>query len=69
MREANIRAEEGAIGGTAQKVGGPLSKEGFIGKHFTTEGSVGGTVEENMGGTKKPGSKVDRSEMYGGFGA
>lgn len=44
---------EGAIGGTAQKIGGPLDKDGAIGKQFTTEGSVGGTVQENMGGTKK----------------
>ncbi|KAJ4420317.1 hypothetical protein N0V82_004416 [Gnomoniopsis sp. IMI 355080] len=43
---------EGAIGGAAQKVGGPFDKEGAIGKQFTTGGSVGGTVQENMGGTK-----------------
>lgn len=34
----------------AQKVGGPFDKEGAIGKQFTTEGSIGGTVQENMGG-------------------
>jgi hypothetical protein len=44
---------EGAIGGTAQKIGGPLDKEGMIGKQFTTEGSIGGTVQNMMGGTKK----------------
>lgn len=42
--------EEGAIGGTAQKVGGPLDKEGMIGKQFTTEGSVGGSVQSALGG-------------------
>lgn len=43
---------EGAIGGVAQKVGGPLDKDGAIGKQFTTDGSIGGTVQENLGGTK-----------------
>ena len=45
---------EGAIGGTAQKIGGPLDKEGMIGKQFTTEGSIGGKVQEMMGGKSKP---------------
>ncbi|KAG7287338.1 hypothetical protein NEMBOFW57_006847 [Staphylotrichum longicolle] len=44
---------EGAIGGTAQKIGGPLDKEGMIGKQFTTEGSIGGTVQDMMGGQSK----------------
>ncbi|KAL1845938.1 hypothetical protein Daus18300_014398 [Diaporthe australafricana] len=42
--------ETGAIGGTAQKIGGPLDKDGAIGKQFTTEGSIGGTVQDNLGG-------------------
>ncbi|KAJ9136881.1 hypothetical protein NKR23_g9523 [Pleurostoma richardsiae] len=42
--------EGGAIGGTAQKIGGPLDKDGAIGKQFTTEGSIGGTVQNAMGG-------------------
>ncbi|KAI0852875.1 hypothetical protein F5Y00DRAFT_258130 [Daldinia vernicosa] len=42
--------EEGAIGGTAQKIGGPLDKEGMVGKQFTTEGSVGGSVQSKLGG-------------------
>ncbi|OTA82735.1 hypothetical protein M434DRAFT_37013 [Hypoxylon sp. CO27-5] len=42
--------EEGAIGGAAQKVGGPLDKEGTIGKQFTTEGSIGGSVQSALGG-------------------
>ncbi|KAM5347325.1 hypothetical protein ACJ41O_010330 [Fusarium nematophilum] len=45
--------EQGAIGGTAQKIGGPLDKEGMIGKQFTTEGSIGGAVQNAMGGEKK----------------
>lgn len=49
----NLSTENGAIGGTAQKIGGPFDKEGMIGKQFTTEGSIGGTVQNNMGGEKK----------------
>ncbi|KAL5588070.1 hypothetical protein FOVSG1_013206 [Fusarium oxysporum f. sp. vasinfectum] len=45
--------EKGAIGGTAQKIGGPFDKDGMIGKQFTAEGSIGGTVQNNMGGEKK----------------
>lgn len=32
-----------------QKVGGPLSKEGAIGKQFTDSGAVGGTVQDTLG--------------------
>lgn len=53
-RSANRRSvAEGAIGGTADKVGGPFDKEGMIGKQFTTEGNLGGKVQKNMGGEKK----------------
>lgn len=55
-RMANMEcawAAEGAIGGTAQKIGGPLDKEGMIGKQFTEGGSIGGTVQQMMGGTSK----------------
>lgn len=44
--------EEGAIAGMGQSIGGPLDKEGVIGKQFTTEGAIGGTVESMMGGQK-----------------
>ncbi|KAK3389347.1 hypothetical protein B0H63DRAFT_518579 [Podospora didyma] len=44
--------EEGALGGAAQKIGGPLDKEGAIGKQFTDKGAIGGTVQNMMGGTK-----------------
>ncbi|KAI0853787.1 hypothetical protein F5Y00DRAFT_269175 [Daldinia vernicosa] len=40
---------EGAIGGTANKIGGPFSKEGVIGRQFTDKGSVGGTVQDTVG--------------------
>jgi hypothetical protein len=46
-------AETGAIGGTAQAIGGPLAKDGVIGKQFTSDGAIGGTVQNNMGGEKK----------------
>lgn len=36
----------------ADSIGGPFSKEGVIGKQFTEEGSLGGTVQNTMGGTK-----------------
>ncbi|KAH9886811.1 hypothetical protein F4778DRAFT_786529 [Xylariomycetidae sp. FL2044] len=43
----------GALGGVAQKIGGPLDKEGMVGKQFTPEGSLGGTVQNALGGDKK----------------
>lgn len=49
----NNATAEGAIGGTAQKVGGPLAKDGLIGKQFIEEGGIGGTVQDAMGGHKK----------------
>lgn len=45
-------AENGALGGAAQSVGGPFDKEGAIGKQFTTEGGIGGSVQNALGGTK-----------------
>lgn len=47
------RAETGAIGGMAQKIGGPLDKDGIIGKQFTSDGALGGTVQNAAGGTSK----------------
>lgn len=47
------QTEEGAIGGTANAIGGPLAADGAIGKQFTTKGAVGGTVQDKMGGTAK----------------
>lgn len=40
---------DGAIGQIGEKVGGPFSSQGSIGKQFTTEGSIGGTVQQNLG--------------------
>ena len=39
----------GAIGGTAQKIGGPLDEQGVIGKQFTKDGSIGGTAQSMLG--------------------
>ena len=36
---------QGALGGTAQKMGGPFDKEGVLGKQFTTAGALGGTAQ------------------------
>ncbi|KAI0889381.1 uncharacterized protein GGS22DRAFT_184959 [Annulohypoxylon maeteangense] len=44
--------ESGALGGAAQKIGGPLDKEGMVGKQFTEEGKIGGSVQSALGGTK-----------------
>lgn len=40
------RPAQGAIGGTAQSIGGPLDQAGAIGKHFTPDGAIGGTFQE-----------------------
>jgi hypothetical protein len=45
---------DGVIGGTADKVGGPFSKEGVVGRQFTETGSVGGTVQDGLGGIDDP---------------
>jgi hypothetical protein len=44
---------EGAIGGTAQKIGGPLDKGGMIGSQFTTGGTIGGMVQNKLAGIEK----------------
>ena len=49
---ADLGTDEGAIGGTAQKVGGPLDKEGMVGKHFNSDGTIGGMVQENLANKK-----------------
>jgi hypothetical protein len=37
--------EDGSVGGTAQKVGGPFDKEGVVGKQFTEGGALGATAQ------------------------
>ncbi|CAD0086322.1 unnamed protein product [Aureobasidium mustum] len=46
---ANQTLAGGNIGQIGEKVGGPFSSQGAIGKQFTTEGSIGGTVQQNLG--------------------
>ncbi|EXJ67174.1 uncharacterized protein A1O5_09821 [Cladophialophora psammophila CBS 110553] len=41
---------EGAIGGAAQKIGGPLDQHGMIGGMFKEDGAIGGTVNKMAGG-------------------
>ena len=48
----NYLLADGAIGGTAQKIGGPLDKGGAIGKHFNADGKIGGMVQENLANKK-----------------
>ena len=47
-----VSVADGAIGGTAQKVGGPLDKQGAIGQHFNADGKIGGMVQENLANKK-----------------
>lgn len=37
----------------AQKVGGPLDKQGAVGKQFTEQGSIGGSVQNVLGKGEK----------------
>jgi hypothetical protein len=53
---------DGAIGNAGQEMGGAFSKDGAIGKQFTQSGSIGGTVQENMGGGE---SMTDKSREVG----
>ncbi|KAL8906828.1 MAG: hypothetical protein Q9171_006108 [Xanthocarpia ochracea] len=43
---------DGALGGTAQKIGGPLDKEGVVGSQFKADGKIGGMVQENLANKK-----------------
>lgn len=43
---------DGALGGTAQKVGGPFDKEGMVGKNFNADGKIGGMIQENLANKK-----------------
>ncbi|GAB7366766.1 hypothetical protein MBLNU230_g0720t1 [Neophaeotheca triangularis] len=44
---------DGAIGGTAEKVGGPFSSSGAVGKQFTEQGGIGGSVQSMLGQGEK----------------
>lgn len=43
---------DGPLGGTAQKIGGPLDKQGAIGKNFNADGKIGGMVQQNLADNK-----------------
>ena len=47
--------ETGAIGQLGEKVGGPLSSDGVIGKQFTDQGAIGGAIQDTLGGNKQTG--------------
>lgn len=47
-----ILSADGAIGSKAQAVGGPFDKTGAIGRHFNADGSIGGTIQENLANKK-----------------
>jgi len=44
-----LHIADGNIGKIGEAVGGPLSSEGMIGKHFTETGAIGGTINEQLG--------------------
>lgn len=45
-------AADGALGGMAQSIGGPLDKKGAIGKNFNPDGAIGGTIQERLANNK-----------------
>ena len=45
--------KDGAIGSVGEKVGGPLASDGMIGKNFNPDGTIGGSVQNALGGEKK----------------
>jgi hypothetical protein len=62
----NSRKEDGSVGGTAQKAGGPFDKEGAVGKQFTDGGALGSTAQSVADTTQgqKP-SAFDEGGMIG----
>jgi hypothetical protein len=53
----NSRKEDGSVGGTAQKAGGPFDKEGAVGKQFTKGGALGSTAQ-SVADTAQSASKL-----------
>lgn len=43
---------DGAIGGTAQSIGGPFDQQGSVGQHFNADGKIGGMIQENLANKK-----------------
>jgi len=52
IRLTNEILADGPLGGAAQKIGGPLDKEGMVGKNFNADGKIGGMVQENLADKK-----------------
>lgn len=50
----------GAIGGTAQAVGGPFHEKGAIGSKFTEKGAIGGSVQEQLASSEN--NVMDKSK-------
>lgn len=53
LADSLFRTADGAVGGTAQKVGGPFDKQGSVGQHFNADGKIGGMVQQNLAENKK----------------
>jgi hypothetical protein len=49
-------------GGAAQELGGDYDQEGRIGKNFTTDGAVGGTVQAAAKAAEETGDAMQRQE-------
>lgn len=56
---------DGVVGNAGQEVGGAFSKDGAVGKQFTQSGSIGGTVQENMGGGESMAGKSREASLWG----
>lgn len=51
-------AADGPVGSIGQKVGGPFDKQGAVGKQFTEDGSVGGSIQQMADTSKGHGDGV-----------
>ena len=51
---------EGAVGSTADAVGGPLDAEGQVGRQFKSDGAVGGSVEGAAEAVEEKGKQAVR---------
>lgn len=56
------------MGSVPNAIGGPLSKDGLVGKQFTPEGVVGGTVDKLLGEKKSGISEEAGLEAKTGIG-
>jgi hypothetical protein len=46
MKQPLTKTADGSTGQIGEKVGGPFSSDGAIGKQFTTDRAIGGTVHQ-----------------------